>query len=227
MMPPTTRSKQSDRESRRITTRDKLRRALEEFHAAGTRYTEISVEKLSAAADLTRTTFYAYFDDKVDLLVAWLEDVRVAAGSVPTEWTVRDRAPTRAELRKDVATALARYRPHSAVLAAARDTALFDTHADAAYRAFVRTSIDDLSGHIERGCHGGWIQPELPAAEVAMWLASMVHRTLSATPPLDDGAYEDRLDDYTDIFWNTLYRPAASFVDGPSQAATKSRPPPE
>jgi TetR/AcrR family transcriptional regulator, ethionamide resistance regulator len=205
-MPPITRSRQSDRESRRVATRDRLRRALEDFHADGIRYTEVSVEKLSAAADLTRTTFYAYFEDKVDLLVAWLEDVHAAAGSAPTGWAVRDRAPTRAELRQDVADALARYRPHTAVLAAARDTALFDSRADAAYRAFVRSSIDDLSEHIERGRRGGWIQPDLPADEVAMWLASMVHRNLSATPPLADEAYTDRLDDYTDIFWNTLYR---------------------
>jgi AcrR family transcriptional regulator len=229
MMPPTTRSRQSDRKSRRVATRDKLRRALEEFHAAGIRYAEVSVEKLSATADLTRTTFYAYFEDKVDLLVAWLEDVRAAAGSAPTEWAVRDRAPTRAELGQDVAHALARYRPHTAVLAAARDTALFDSRADAAYRTFVRRSIDDLSEHIERGRRGGWIQPDLPPTEIATWLVSMVHRTLSATPPLDDDAYMDRLDDYTDIFWNTLYRCSTSPCDGlPKgvQTTTQSRPPP-
>jgi TetR/AcrR family transcriptional regulator, ethionamide resistance regulator len=224
-MPPTTRSKQSDRESRRVATRDKLRQALEEFYAAGIRYTEISVEKISATADLTRTTFYAYFEDKVDVLVAWLEDVRAAAGSAPTGWAARDRAPTRAELGQDVADALARYRPHTAVLAAARDTALFDARADAAYCAFVRSSIDDLSEHIERGRRGGWIQPDLPATEVATWLASMVHRTLSSTPPLDEAAYADQLDDYTDIFWNTLYRPIISSGGGVSGASPTTDPP--
>jgi TetR/AcrR family transcriptional regulator, ethionamide resistance regulator len=229
-MPPTTRSRQSDRESRRVATRDKLRQALEEFHAAGIRYTEISVEKISATADLTRTTFYAHFEDKVDVLVAWLEDVRAAAGSAPTGWAARDRAPSRAELRQDVADALARYRPHTAVLAAARDTALFDSRADAAYRAFVQSSIDDLSEHIERGRRGGWIQPDLPPTEVATWLASMVHRTLSATPPLDDYAYMDRLDDYTDIFWNTLYRCSTSSggrLPSALRTTTQSRPPPD
>ncbi|BDE11513.1 MULTISPECIES: TetR/AcrR family transcriptional regulator [Mycobacterium] len=208
-MSPTTRSRQSDREARRGATRDKMRRAFVGLHDAGMHYTEVSVDKLSAAADLTRTTFYVYFDDKVDLLLAWLEDARAAAGSAPVGWTVRERAPTRAELRQDVAAALARYRPHAAVLAAARDTALFEPRADAAYRAFVRNSIDDLADHIERGQRGGWVHPDLPATEIATWLASMVHRTLSATPPLDDDAYTERLDDYTDIFWNTLYRGVA------------------
>jgi AcrR family transcriptional regulator len=230
MAPPTTRSKQSDRETRRAATRDKLRRALQGFHEAGIHYTEVSVEKLSAAADLTRTTFYVYFDDKVDLLVAWLEDVRAAAGSAPSGWTVRDRAPSRAQLRQDVADALARYRPHTAVLAAARDTALFELRADAAYRAFVRSSIDDLADHIERGRHGGWIHPDLPAIEVATWLASIVHRTLSATPPLDEDAYMDRIDDYTDILWNTLYRGLAGpggSAPGVVQIPTQSRPRPK
>jgi AcrR family transcriptional regulator len=187
-------------------------------------YTEISVEKLSVAADLTRTTFYVYFEDKVDLLMAWLENVREAAGSAPIGWAVRDRAPTRAELRRDVAAALARYRPHTAVLAAARDTALFESRADAAYRAFVRRSIDDLADHIERGRDGGWIHPDLPATEVATWLASMVHRTLSATPPLDEHAYMNRLEDYTDIFWNTLYRGVATPVGSVPYAARKAAP---
>lgn len=96
------------------------------------------------------------------------------------------------------------------MLAAARDTALFDSRADTAYRAFVRASIDDLADHIDRGRQGGWIHPDLPATEVATWLASMVHRTLSATPSLGDDAYMDRLDDYSDIFWNTLYRSVAT-----------------
>ncbi len=225
-MPPTTRSKQSDRDSRRTATRDKLLRALERFHATGMHYTEVSVEKLSAAAGLTRTTFYVYFEDKVDLLLAWLEEVGAAAGSAPAGWAVRDRAPTRAELRQDVADALARYRPHMAVLAAARDTALFETRVDAAYRAFVRNSIDDLSDHIERGRRGGWVQPDLPATEIATWLASMVHRTLSATPSLDDGAYLDRLDDYAEIFWNTLYRRVADpvgAIPGGGQKTTRTR----
>lgn len=222
-MPSTTRSKQSDRDSRRAATRDKLLQALEQFHQAGMHYTEISVEKLSAAAGLTRTTFYVYFEDKVDLLLAWLEKLRLAVGSAPAGWTVRDRAPTRAELRQDVADALARYRPHVAVLAAARDTALFETRVDTAYRAFVRNSIDDLSDHIERGCRGGWIQPDLLANEVATWLASMVHRTLSATPPLDDDAYLERLDDYADIFWNTLYRRVAPEGAIPSADQTTTR----
>lgn len=205
-MPPTTRSKQSDRDSRRIATRDKLRQALETFHAAGLRYPEISVEKLSAEADLTRTTFYAYFQDKVDLLAAWLQDVHDAAGAAPPGWTARDRAPSRSELRDDIAEALARYRRHTAVLAAARDTALFEPRVNAAYRALVRGSADDLSDHIQRGQRGRWISANLPPSEIATWLASMVHRTLSTTPPLDHDADVERLDDYVDIFWNTLYR---------------------
>jgi AcrR family transcriptional regulator len=204
-MPPSTRSRQGDREARRAATRDKLRTALEEFHTHGLRYTEISVDRLSAAADLTRTTFYAYFEDKIDLLLAWLDELGIQVGTAPAAWTTRETAPSRAELRQHVADALARYRPHAAVLAAARDSALFERRADAAYRALVRQSIDDLRGHIELGQQAGWIEPTLPATEIATWLASMVHRSLSMSPPPDESAYNDRLDDYTDIFWKTLY----------------------
>lgn len=205
-MPPTTRNKQSARDSRRVAIRDKLRQALETLHAGGMRYTEISVEKLSAEAGLTRTTFYAYFQDKADVLMAWLEHLHAESDTVPPGWTTRDRAPTRSELREDIADALARYRPHVAVLAAARDTALFEPRVNIAYRGLVQSSVDDLSDHIRRGRRGGWIKPDLPPTEIATWLASMVHRALSTTPPLDHDADAERLDDYVDIFWNTLYR---------------------
>ncbi|MCV7102877.1 TetR/AcrR family transcriptional regulator [Mycobacterium palustre] len=185
------------------------------------RYTEISVEKLSAAADLTRTTFYAYFEDKVDLLLAWLDDVRDDVGAAPATWAAGPTAPTRAELRQRIDEALARYRPHASVLAALRDTALFEARADSAYRALVHQSVDGLRDHIEHGQTGGWIQPSLPALQVATWLASMVHRSLSASPPLDDAEYAEHLDGYTDIFWNTLYRPArvrpVDVTDAPPQ----------
>jgi TetR/AcrR family transcriptional regulator, ethionamide resistance regulator len=209
-MPPSTRKRLGDRESRRAATRDKLRLALEALHSQGLRFTEISVDKLCVAADLTRTTFYAYFEDKVDLLLAWLEYLRLDVGDAPDAWTTRSTRPNRAELREHVADALNRYRPHAAILAAARDSALFERRADTAYRALVRQSIDDLRRHIEFGQRNGWIEPTLPATEIATWLASMVHRSLSTSPPLDGDAYNDRLDDHTDIFWNTLYRPVAA-----------------
>jgi len=208
-MRPSTRSRHSDREARRAATRDRLRSALDVLHGQGLRYTEISVEKLSGTAQLTRTTFYVYFEDKVDLLLAWLDDVRNDVGAVPAAWATSDTAPTRAELRGLIDAAIARYRPHAAVLAAARDTALFESRVDAAYRMLVRHSVDDLREHIELGQRGGWIQPTLAAPEVATWLASMVHRGLSASPPTDDAAYAERLEDYADIFWNTVYRPLA------------------
>jgi len=207
-MPPSTRSRQGDREARRAATRDKLRAALEEFHTQGLRYTEISVDRLSAAADLTRTTFYAYFEDKTDLLLAWLDDLRIKVGAAPTAWTTRETAPSRAELREQVADALARYRPHAAVLAAARDSALFERRAEVGYRALVQQSVSDLRGHIELGQRAGWIELTLPATEIATWLASMVHRSLSMSPSPDESTYNDHLDAYTDIFWKTLYLPS-------------------
>src|SRR5262245_50432692 len=104
-----TRSRQTERGKRRAEIRDSLLDAASSLFADGLGYGEISVDRLSSAAGLTRTTFYVYFESKADLLIAWLEDAAAEIGDAGAEWWSLDTAPSREQLQDLVAGMLGRY----------------------------------------------------------------------------------------------------------------------
>ena len=48
---------------------------VEELVENGVRYADLSVEAIITAGGISRSTFYVYFEDKGDLLVAMAQDV--------------------------------------------------------------------------------------------------------------------------------------------------------
>jgi AcrR family transcriptional regulator len=110
---------------RRIRCGQRLFAATEELVREGS-FTEVSVERLAAAAGISRSTFYVHFQDKGDL-------VRKLAKTVPTQlrevsdrwWTVAEQAdPT--QLKAAVAAIVDIYRRHPAAFTAMAETATYD-----------------------------------------------------------------------------------------------------
>ena len=53
-------------------------------------YEKITISEITAQADLARSTFYAHFETKDDLLISYLEEIAdsyLNLYSIPTEWT--------------------------------------------------------------------------------------------------------------------------------------------
>ena len=62
--------------------------------------------------------------------------------------------------------------------------------------------------HIEAGQKAGFVDPTLPAEDVAVWLLWMAERGFHVIMPnLDDEGLQHQIDAYTAIVWNTLYAP--------------------
>ena len=61
--------------TRRDEIEARLLAAADKLLGEGESYTEISVERLASEADLSRSTFYVYFEDKGDLLRSWLAQI--------------------------------------------------------------------------------------------------------------------------------------------------------
>jgi AcrR family transcriptional regulator len=206
MTPPPQRER-VPRSDRRAAVGNRLLVAAERMLAEGEPYAEISVERLSREAHLTRTTFYVYFEDKADLLHAWLEAIEAEIGTGSTGWWELTRDLQRTDLRTVLHRILSAYRPHLHLMAAVYDAALFDRALDLGLQAIVQRAADGLQRHIERGQREGWIDPHLMPTETASWLAWMMQRAQRRLRSADDTDFEREVDAYTDIMWNVLYAP--------------------
>jgi AcrR family transcriptional regulator len=207
-MPSVTRKAQNSRAARRDELRDQLLEVVERLIDEGESFTEISVERIVAEADISRTTFYVYFADKGDMLSAWFADIatEVAAGS--SGWWEMGAQSTREDLRGAIESAVNAYRPHIALMAASFHAAAYDATVHELTDAFMESNVASLCEHVIAGQKAGFVDPSLPAADVAVWLLWMAERGFHVIMrDVDDAELQRQIDAYTAIVWNTLYAP--------------------
>jgi AcrR family transcriptional regulator len=89
-----------DRRARREALQEKLMAATVELLGEGKSFADLSIEAIAAAAGISRTTFYDYFGDKRELLLAFGDALLKDALDETDEWRPGpDHEQTRAELR--------------------------------------------------------------------------------------------------------------------------------
>jgi AcrR family transcriptional regulator len=174
----------------------------------GQTFADISVGTLAAAAGISRTTFYVYFEDKTDLLRTWFAEITGQILAAAQAWWTLDESATRRDVRAALGTIVAAYRPHPELMAATHEAVGYDHGVREAVEESMRQYVDGLRAHIEAGQRAGFIDPSLPAAETAYWLQWMsergLHRMVRTVP---EGRSEPLIDAYAGIVWNTLYAP--------------------
>ena len=99
--------------TRRDEIEARLLAAADKLLGEGESYTEISVERLASEADLSRSTFYVYFDDKGDLLRSWLAQILAQVRDAANPWWAMGPQSTRADLREALSAIITTYRPHA------------------------------------------------------------------------------------------------------------------
>src|SRR5882724_12410734 len=85
-MPSVTRKTQASRAERRDLIKARLLAAVESLLAEGESFTELSVERLVSLAGVSRSTFYVYFEDKGELIRAWLTEIISELDVAAQEW---------------------------------------------------------------------------------------------------------------------------------------------
>ncbi len=194
---------------RRDEIRARVLEAVELLVAGGSSFTELSVERLATEAGVSRSTFYVYFQDKADVLQAWLGDIIGELGEAAEAWWHLPPDATKDDLRAALGHVVAVYRPHTVLMGAVLDTATYDKTVRAAFDRFMRSNIAGLRGHIVAGQKAGTVDSALLPRETAAWLTWMAERGLNEMVSSASDAELDRLvRAYTDIIWNTLYAPA-------------------
>jgi AcrR family transcriptional regulator len=180
--------------------------ALEHLILAGERFTDISVERLARAANMSRTRFYRYFHDKNELLSEWLVWRHDAlAENAQRIWDL-GRHATPAALREIEGTVHEAYRPQVALMTAVYDAAASDPELRAQVDTIMSARMHRLQQHIELGQAEGWIDPTLLPGETASWLVWMSewgnHQIALGLAGSDAPAGS-----LADVFWRVLYAP--------------------
>lgn len=206
MPPRTTKPLQPPREERRALLARYFVEAVEPLLEAGESYAEISVERLIKAVDISRSTFYVYFDDKGDLLRAMAEDVTRDLAEAGAEWFELSPEASRDDLRSALKPLFDTYRRHQTLLGAITETAAYDPQIREQHLTLVETAVGGLAGHIREQQKAGAAAPELDPERTARWLTWMLERGLyQLVAPASKAESKRLLDTVTDIAWRTLY----------------------
>jgi TetR/AcrR family transcriptional regulator, ethionamide resistance regulator len=173
----------------------------------GLAFSGISVERLTREAGMPRTRFYNYFDDKVDLLLAWFDSARPEIEQAAAKWSALTRVNSEQQLHAVLRELLEAHRGRRSLFAAMSEGGPTDPRLQAAYDELLRTIAAGLREHIERGQREGWADPGLLSAGTADWLVWGWDRNASM---VSDWAAEPELaqslNGFTSFVWGALYR---------------------
>jgi TetR/AcrR family transcriptional regulator, ethionamide resistance regulator len=209
-MPSVTRRPPAKREQARQQRREQMERQLldatERLMRDGASFTELSVDRLSIEAGISRASFYIYFEDKGHLLRRLAGQVFAdLAESADRWWSVAWRRDPD-DLRTAMASLVASYRRHQPVLIALNEMAAYDPVVGATYGNLLTAITGRMTRVIEDGQADGSIRPQLAAATTASALTWMVERACQQNLPTEPASYDAELaTSLAEIIWNTLY----------------------
>jgi TetR/AcrR family transcriptional regulator, ethionamide resistance regulator len=205
-MPSVTRRPQAKRQERREEIERLLLDATERLMRDGASFTELSVDRLSTEAGISRASFYIYFEDKGDLLRRLAGQVfGDLADGAERWWGVAWRHDSN-DARAAMADIIATYRRHQPVLVALNEMAAYDPLVGATYRDLLTAISGRLTQVIEDGQADGSIRRELPAATTASALTWMVERACQQNLPNKPASYDAELAaTLAEIAWGALY----------------------
>ena len=194
----------------------------------GVRYADLSVEAIITAGGISRSTFYVYFDDKGDLLVAMAQDVIGDLLADGASWWDLPVDGTREDLRKALRVPIDTYRKHRTILGTIAETAAYDPRAQEQQQNLIDQVVSALTTYIGDAQRAGVADAHLDAARTAQWLIWMIERGLyQLVGTADDEEVERQLDSLVEIVWRVVYlsgRGATSRTTAPpSKPASPTR----
>ena len=200
-------------QARRDALRGTVLEAVERQLRSGATYAEVMVNDVVAEAGISRSTFYAYFVDKTNLLRTWYEEFTQVILDAAQAWWSLDGTATKRQVRAALEQIMNAYRAHPELMAATHEAIGADHGVREAVDAAMRQYIGGLQAHIETGQAAGFVDSALPAAETAYWLQWMAERGLHRMARAESDSSQERLAEaYAGIVWNTLYAPTREGV---------------
>lgn len=204
-MASVTRATQRSRSDRRSEWQGRFLAGTEKLLSEGNAFTDLSVDRLAAAAGTTRATFYVYYEDKGHLLRQLSRHVMVELQEAAQQWWQSAARRDPHDLLAAIKGIISSYRRHQALMSAVVETAGYDPSVASDFQALMGDFETATRGIIEQGQSAGTIG-DLPVGEVACALVWMVERTcyqmVRSTPSDNDDQLARAL---AEIIWRTLY----------------------
>ena len=204
-MAPVTRKARSNRAARREEIAAQLFAIVERLLADGSTFSEVSVEQLITEAQIARSTFYVYFEDKGALMVELMERVTQAIGGAASDWFSLPATATRNDLRKALSRLAESYRQHGRMLSAVIEAAAYDPRVGDEYDKVMRRRFDDMNDAFLPQQKTGSIREDVDLRAVTPWLAWMFERGLYHLVGHGGDLPEWALEGATSVVWQTLY----------------------
>src|SRR6516165_1338371 len=165
-MPAVTRRGKVSRAERREEIARRLFVVVEGLLADGSAFSEISVEQLITEAEIARSTFYVYFEDKGALMVELMDRVTQEIGGAAGDWFSLPPNGTRADLRQALGKLADAYRRHGRMLSAVIEAAAYDPRVRDEYRAVMQRRFQDMNDSFVPQQRAGAIRRDIDVATV-------------------------------------------------------------
>jgi TetR/AcrR family transcriptional regulator, ethionamide resistance regulator len=205
----TTRKGRVSRATRREEIARRLYVAVERMLNEGTSFAAISVEQLITEAEIARSTFYVYFEDKGALVLDLADRVTRDVGEAASTWFALQPGVTRDDLKGALNEIVQEYARHRHMLAAVVEAATYDERVRAQYAGVMERRFQDMATSFRDQQRSGVIDRELDINAVTPWLAWMIERGLYQLTSESETPAAERLEGMTTVVWKTLYERAS------------------
>lgn len=204
-MPAVTRRAKVSRAERREDIARRLFVVVDGLLANGSAFSEISVEQLITEAEIARSTFYVYFEDKGALMLELMDRVTKEIGNAAGDWFSLPPDATRADLRKALGKLANAYRRHGRMLSALTEAAAYDPRVRDEYGAIMRRRFQDMNENFLPQQRAGAIRKDINLTSVTPWLGWMFERGLYQLVGRGTKLPNSALEGVTSVVWHTLY----------------------
>jgi AcrR family transcriptional regulator len=169
-------------------------------------YLELTVDQIIERDGMARSTFYSYFDDKADLIIALGETaMREIIAGAQAIWQLPADA-TREQVAAAVLHTIETYLPHTRLMNALLEVSTYDTRVRARFTDGYAAAQRAAAQHIRQGQKAGFIRPDLHPDDTAGWITWMAERGMTELVQHASDAKRLRLaDTFTSILWYSLY----------------------
>jgi AcrR family transcriptional regulator len=202
------------REERRAQLSRHLIPVVEKLAADGQAYGDLSVEQIIKAGGISRSAFYNYFDDKIDLLAAMAGDAVADVVASGDSWWELPHDGSKADMRARIRVPFDSYLRAHVIFGAIVEVSTYDERVRAHQHWLMDQVSSGLAAHLAEAQARGSADDSLDPERTAKWIVWMLERGLyQLVHPADPDEIERLLDAATDIIWNTLYARSRTNTD--------------
>jgi AcrR family transcriptional regulator len=182
---------------------------VEELLEAAGGYVHLKVEDILQNAGLSRSTFYRYFKDKNELLLALsepaLREIRTAALRT---WELGPDV-TFAQFEAELYRTMEAYRPHVALMNALVEVSTYDARVQELFGGFFAELRAAIADHIRKEQQRGLVRRGIDPDAAAGWITWMAERGMNQLVPSADTATRRKLaTSMATIVWHGVYQGA-------------------